>query len=183
MAIRETATPTGISNELKALRKELMFGKLKNKAKKETKPWKIPFKTKMLLNKSKKQGSNSIVVAYLSKDYKLDFKLVPVDSSNIVVVNSRAYEFDPRAIWRLGKKWNVYLIREIDRRPISNRDYDDVRVRGDSTDSDEILLKAAMKAITLGTTKTKKNIGIIVVIAIIAIVLFLVFGGGLGGAA
>ena len=180
MVIQETTRPRTsagtLSEEIKALRKELRFGKISNLSKKETKPWKIPFRTKMMLNKSRK-ARDQIVVAYLSKDYKMEFKLVPIDSSNIVIVNNKAYEFDPRAIWRLGKKWNVYLIREIDRRPVSNRDYAKVRERGDSTDSDEILLKAAMKAITMGGTKVGKNMGAIIIVVIIVIVLFLVFGG------
>ena len=87
----------------------------------------------------------------------------------------------------------AYLIKEIDRRPvrnkagrivyrdaaISNMDIEEIRARGDSTESDEFLIKAALKA---QTSKTKKNVNIVVIVIIGLIaagaLAYFLFGGG-----
>jgi len=67
----------------------------------------------------------------------------------------------------------LLIIKEIDRRPVSNLDWDDIRVRGDATDSDEFLIKAALKA-QMTTTAKQMGKGVIIII-VIAIVAGLVF--------
>ena len=64
--------------------------------------------------------------------------------------------------------------REIDRRPVSNLDWDEVKARGDSTDSDEILVKMVTKAV-MEKAKTQINRGVIIVIGIIIAIGVLAF--------
>jgi hypothetical protein len=122
---------------------------------------------------------------------------MPIFDGNMVIWRNKPYEFDPRAIWRIkGVRGQpmVYCIREIDRRPIknpdgsykadrygrkiyssdaalSNLDIDEVRRRGDSTESDEFLIKAALKA---QTSQAKKQFSVIALV-----IIFLVVAGGL----
>lgn len=110
-------------------------------------------------------------------------RLVPLYSGNIIIWKHKAYEFDPRASWttKLGNKIvKCVIIREIDRRPVSNLDWDEVKRRGDSTDSDEILVKMVTKAV-MEKAKTQINKGVIiaiVVVIVIAIGFFLFFNKG-----
>ena len=112
---------------------------------------------------------------------------------NMIVWKNKPYEFDPRAVWRVkGMKGTpqAYLIKEIDRRPVrnkygtvvfrdaavSNMDLDEIRARGDSTESDEFLIKAALKA---QTSQVKKNVNtaiiVVVVLVILGVVAYLMF--------
>lgn len=82
-----------------------------------------------------------------------------IESGNMIIIKNAVYTFDPRALWllKIGKNIHkVLCIREIDRRPISNLDLDKVRARGDATDSDSFLIKAALKEQT--GLKTGKEI-------------------------
>ncbi|GAH22502.1 unnamed protein product, partial [marine sediment metagenome] len=107
---------------------------------------------------------------------------MPIFDGNMIVWKNKPYEFDPRAVWNIRMKGNpkAYLIKEIDRRPVrnkfgkivykdaavSNMDLDDIRARGDSTESDEFLIKAALKAQTAQGRK-KANVAIIVIVALV----------------
>ena len=73
-------------------------------------------------------------------------------------------------------KYICQIIKGIDRRPVSNLDYNEIKKRGDSTDSDEFLIKAALQAIVGVAHKKpvdKKTMIIIGVIILAAIVFFL----------
>lgn len=114
----------------------------------------------------------------------------------MIVWKNKPYEFDPRAVWTIqGMRGNpqAYLIKEIDRRPVrnkygklvyrdsavSNLDIDEIRARGDSTESDEFLIKAALRAQT-STMKKNINKAAIIIIGIIivgGIIWFLSSGG------
>ena len=91
-------------------------------------------------------------------------------------------EVDPRAMWnwKVGmKNHKVLIIKEIDRRPVSNLDLDEVRKRGDATDSDEFLIKAAIRAQTAATAKPiSKWVWIIIGIAVVAVLIFFFMQGG-----
>ena len=85
----------------------------------------------------------------------------------------KVYEVDPRAFWsvRIGmnKTYKLLILKEIDRRPVSNLDWDDIRTRGDATDSDEFLIKAALRAqMTTAAKQMGKGVIIFIVIAIVA---------------
>lgn len=121
-----------------------------------------------------------VLVMYLTQKYQVLFKICRIVSGNIVIVNNKAHVLNPKHIWRYKKQlW--YIIREIDRKPVSNRDYETVRRRGDSTDEDIPLIKAVLGAVQRkkGLDLKGKNIWIMIIIAIVAVViLFYFFKGG-----
>ena len=134
------------------------------------KDWKIPFKWKRQMNASTgKLAEDKILVEYYNIKGEIEPPtLVPLYSGNIIIHKNKAYEFDQRATWtrKVGKKmYKQVSIKEIDRRPISNLDWDEIKARGDATDSDEILVKMVTKAV-IEKQKTKVNTGMIVVVVI-----------------
>ena len=167
----------------------------------ETKQFKFPFKWRFKFNQSKKKSKEAmILVIFLNKKNEIEPpNFMPIFDGNMIVWKNKPYEFDPRAVWRIkGIRGTpqTYLIKEIDRRPVrnkkgvivyrdsavSNMDLEEIRNRGDSTESDEFLIKAALKA---QTTSVKKNVNT----AIVVIIILVVIGGlawfmfGSGGAA
>jgi len=144
---------------------------LKNKKK----GFKWPKKWKKIFNLSRKK-KNQILVWFLNIKGEIEMpKLYPIYSSNMVIIQNRPYEVHPRSFWRMGK-YTCQIIKGIDRRPVSNLDYDEIRKRGDATDSDEFLIKAAMQAFVGGIKKKpidKKIIVIIAIVVVAAIVFFM----------
>ncbi len=157
----------------------LEFGKYikntKNFLKKKKNVFKWPVKWKQTFKLSRKKR-NQILVFFLNIKGEIEPpKLYPIYSSNMVIIKDRPYQVDPRSFWRLGK-YTCQIIKGIDRRPVSNLDYNEIRRRGDSTDSDEFLIKAAMQAV-IGIAKKKpidKKVLIIIAVIAIAAVVFLV---------
>lgn len=174
--------------------------RLKNslKSKKETKQFKFPFKWTWKFNQAKRKANDDkMLVIFLNKKNEIEPpKFMPIFDGNMIVWKNKPYEFDPRAVWTIKgirKNPKAYLIKEIDRRPVrnkkgkivyrdsavSNMDLDEIRMRGDSTESDEFLIKAALKA---QTSQAKKAVSTAAVIIIILIVLgglaWFMFGGG-----
>jgi len=162
----------------------------------QTKQFKWPFKWRRKFAKSiRMKDENKILVVYFNKKNEIELpRFMPIFDGNMIVWKNKPYEFDPRAIWRMKgvrKQPLAYCIREIDRRPIknpdgsakrdrlgrkiynadaaiSNNDIEDVRARGDSTESDEFLIKAALKAQTI-QAKGKINMTIIIILIIAAV--------------
>ena len=102
------------------------------------------------------------------------------NSSNSSEIKSRCFSKFVVLIVALIFVVPCQIIKGIDRRPVSNLDYDEIRKRGDSTDSDEFLIKAAMQAIVGGIKKKpldKKVIIIIGLIAAAALIFFMTRGG------
>ena len=163
-----------------------------------TKQFKWPFKWRMKFNQTKKKiYEDKILVIFLNKKNEIEMpKFMPIFDGNMIVWKNKPYEFDPRAIWGIkGVRGHprVYLIKEIDRRPVrnkhgklvyidasvSNMDIEEIRARGDSTESDEFLIKAAIKAQTVQSQKkTISWIAIIILIAVLGGVVWFLFGGG-----
>jgi len=181
---RRTITLAG---RLREVEDKLKFYEQGKETKEKTKGFKWPWKWKRKFSQShKKNKSESVLVIFLNKKNEIEVpKFMPIFDGNMVIWRNKPYEFDPRAIWTIrGVKKNpkVYLIKEIDRRPVrnkfgeivyrdaavSNMDLDEIRERGDSTESDEFLIKAALKAQT-AQIKKKVNVILIVIIALIAI--------------
>ncbi len=135
---------------------------LKTKKKK----FKWPAKYKREMKKANKKG-NQILVWYLNvKGIIEPPKMYPMNTSDMIIIRNKPHQIDPRAFWRMGKH-QCLLIKEIDRRPVSNLDYDEIKRRGDATDSDEFIIKAAMQAI-IGKPKAKVvNKTVIIVIGIL----------------
>lgn len=155
----------------------------KEVTKKKKKKWRFPTKWKMAAKASSKHRDAALVF-YLNVKGELEQPLVvPIYSGNMLVIRNKVYEVDPRAFWtvKIGfKTFKLLIIKEIDRRPVSNLDWDDIRRRGDATDSDEFLIKAALKA-QVTTTARQVSKGIIyVILAAIVIggIAFLVISSG-----
>jgi hypothetical protein len=142
------------------------------------KKFKWPFKWRSVMNKSKKTPKQVLVLYLNARGIIETPALHPLYSSNMIIIRNHPHEVDPRAFWRLGK-YQCLLIKEIDRRPVSNLDYDEIRARGDATDSDEFIIKAAMQAVIGGPKKKPINKTVIIVagaIVVLGIILFMAYG-------
>jgi len=136
---------------------------------KKKKKFKFPAKFKGAMKKANKKG-NTILVWYLNAKGIIEPpKIYPMYSSDMIIVRNKPHQIDPRAFWRMGK-YQCLLIKEIDRRPVSNLDYDEIKRRGDATDSDEFIIKAAMQAMIGKPQKKPVNKTIIIVIGILVAV-------------
>jgi len=147
---------------------ELEFGekiKQANNSKKKKFNW--PMKWKAIIKRSRKD-KNRILILYFTQKGVIIPMLIPIWSGNIVVINNKPYEVDPRAFWRLGK-YTCMAFKEIDRRPISNLNYSEIVARGDSTHSDEILIKTVLRAVAKGGISKPVNKKVLVVIGLIAV--------------
>ena len=184
-----------LADRVKSLeRKEKLFSREKE-TEERVKQFRWPFKWKRKFNASKRKSkAEMMLVLFLNKKNEIEPpKFMPIFDGNMIVWRNKPYEFDPRAVWRVkGMKGTpqAYLIKEIDRRPVrnkygqtvyrdaavSNQDIDEIRARGDSTESDEFLIKAALKA---QTSQGKKNVNVamlvIVGLVIAAVVGYLLF--------
>jgi len=131
------------------------------------KKFKWSMKIKNVFKKSKKKR-NQILVWFLNIKGEIELpKLYPIYSSNMVIIQNRPYEVDPRSFWKFGK-YSCQIIKGIDRRPVSNLDYNEIKKRGDATDSDEFLIKAALSAVQQDKVKKPIDKKIIIIMAIAA---------------
>lgn len=135
-----------IREELNDMRDEMKYQKYREDTRKKKKEWSIPTRWKSIYNKSTKKGSqDKVLVQYLtSKGYELPPMILPLYSGNLIIYKDKVHEFDPRALYnlRIGTKmYKKIIIREIDRKPVSNLDWAEVKARGDTTRNDEIILK------------------------------------------
>ncbi len=168
----DEANPDSL-NKIQRLKKELII--LKSKDKKTMKKTKGPkILTKLLKKRRKKSGY--VVVQYLTINYDIRFKLCKIVSGNLVVIENKVHKLDPDKIWRLGKD-SYYILREIDRNPVSNDDYQEIKDRGDDTDADVPLIKAVLGAVqkNKASAETNKNtmliVGIIAAVIIVGVIL------------
>jgi len=157
----------------------MKFGKYINDTNKfvnnKKKKFKWPNKFKKVFKSSKKK-KNMILVWFLNIKGEIEApKLYPIYQSNMVIIQNRPYQVDPRSFWRMGK-YTCQIIKGIDRRPVSNLDYAEIQKRGDSTDSDEFLIKAALQAVA-GDFGKKKPLDkkIVIIIGIIAVAVLVFF--------
>jgi hypothetical protein len=166
-----------VKEELAEMKKLIQDGQKIEETKKTEKPFQFPRKWKGPMRRSLKVP-NKILVFYLNKFGKIEPpKLLPVLDGDMVIIHEKPYEVNPKAIWRMGR-YDVYLVREIDRRPVSNEDYDEVKARGDCTDSDVFLIKASQKAIQRQAKKEMSKAALIVIgVIIVGIVIFFIAKG------
>ena len=144
---------------------------------KKKKKFKWPRKWKKIFKLSRKK-KNQILVWFLNIKGEIEMpKLYPIYSSNMVIIQNRPYEVHPRSFWRMGK-YTCQIIKGIDRRPVSNLDYDEIRRRGDATDSDEFLIKASHLAFIGGIKKKPIDRRVIIIGAIIAFAVLIYFMSG-----
>ena len=152
-------------------------GQKKNETKIKKKSWRFPRAWATKAKKSQKRR-DAVLVFYLNIKGELEPPMVvPIYGGNMVIIRNKVYEVDPRAIWSvkvgMNKTYKLLIIKEIDRRPVSNLDWDDIRVRGDATDSDEFLIKAALRAQMTTTAKQMgKGVIILIVVAVAAGLIF-----------
>lgn len=174
----EARRPT-VTDLLQRIAEEKETGEQRKETAVKKKPWPIPFKWKSKGKQAEKK-KDTILVFFLNIKGEIEQPMVvPIYGGNMIIIRNKIYEVDPRAIWSLktggwgSKTYKCLIVREIDRRPVSNLDLDEVKRRGDSTDSDEFLIKAALKAQTTQTIKPmNKTILIIAGIAILALIAY-----------
>ena len=176
-----------LAERLLALEKKERLAERVEITEERKKEFKWPFKwRKKFIASKRKRYDDMMLVIFLNKKNEIEPpKFMPIFDGNMVIWKNKPYEFDPRAVWTVkGIRGNpkAYLIKEIDRRPVmnkfrkyvyqdaavSNMDLAEIRERGDSTESDEFLIKAALKAQTSQATAGLKT-GAIVIIAIIIV--------------
>ena len=131
----------------------------------QKKQFKWPWRARSEMKSSIKKPEEILVFFISITNELLGPKLYPIYSSNMIIVKNSPYELDPRAVLRFGK-YKCIVIKEIDRRPVSNLDLQEVRMRGDSTASDEFLIKAAMRAITTMPPKKEMNKAVLIGIGV-----------------
>ena len=119
--------------------------------KKEKKDWKIPFKWKRTFNKSTKNSAvEKVLCFFINNKGELEAPvLLPIINGNIIVHKYTIHKIDPTDILTLVYKKKFYkllIYRLMDRKAISIRDYKNVKESGDSTENDEVLIKAMLTA-------------------------------------
>lgn len=107
--------------------------------------WKKPRRATALEKKSDKKFDH-VLVEYLTARYMVRRLLVKVVAGNLAVIDNKVHILNPRDVWRDGK-YMWYKIREIDRLPISNRDYDKMIRQKRMTINDSVVIKAIVGAI------------------------------------
>lgn len=186
-----------LAERLRSLESKQRLSERSEKTKEESQDFKFPFKWRWKFRQSQKKGKEELMlVIFLNKKNEIEPpRFMPIFDGNMIVWKNKPYEFDPRAVWTIkGIKKNpkTYLIKEIDRRPVrnkkgrvvfrdaavSNMDLDEIRLRGDSTESDEFLIKAALKAQTSQTRK-QVNIALMIILGIVGVgvLVWFLFGG------
>jgi hypothetical protein len=158
-----------------AIQEEVDIEKIKRDTATAKRPWKVPFKWKSAANKAGKQR-DMVAVLFLNIKGEIEPPMLLPIYGNMVLIRNKIYEVDPRAFWilRQGPRMFKFLIvKEIDRRPVSNLDLDEIRRRGDATDSDEFLIKMALRAQQTQTVKKmSKGLAILIGIIILGIAIF-----------
>ena len=132
------------------------------------KKWKIPFKWKRKMNKSSKPAStDKVLCLFINKKGELDPPvLLPIYNGNTLVYKYTIHEVDPRDIITLHQKRRSYkllIYRLMDRKAISNRDYAEVKKKGDSTIDDEVFIKAMLTAKASQVSKQQIGKGALII--------------------
>jgi len=120
---------------------------------------KTPKLARMFLRFGKKADKKDgfVLVQYLNMKQQISFKLYRIVGGDQVVIDNKVHTLNPKDMWRY-KKTLTYIIREIDRKPVSNQDYDAVKQRGDDTSSDVPLIKAVLGAVQKPSPLQNKSI-------------------------
>jgi len=126
------------------------------------------------LGKKSRKKPEYVLVQYLRNNRTVDFKLTKVVSGNIIVIDNKGHELNPKDTWLRGK-YVWYIVRESDTKPISVRD----KPIGFGTDDHPVLIKMILGAVQKKENKevNKKMIGFIIGIAILALIVWAFVGG------
>lgn len=151
---------------------EIEFGKkvkdTENFLNNNKKQFRWPWKKKSEMRQSIKKPEQILVFFITITNELVGPKLYPIYGNNMIIIKNSPYELDPRAVLRFGN-YKCIVIKEIDRRPVSNLDLEEIRKRGDSTSSDEFLIKAAMRSITQAPVKKEMNKMVLIIIGVIIV--------------
>lgn len=175
----DQSRPVRVRDLLNTLVEEKRTQEKRVDTKKSSKNWKYPGSWKGKMNRVGRMREH-VVLFYLNIKGEIEQPMiVPLYGGNMVIIRNKVHEVDPRAFWsvRIGlKHYKVLLIKEIDRRPVSNLDYSEIRKRGDATDSDEFLIKAALRAQTQAVAKPINRAAIILIgLLILGVVGYIIF--------
>lgn len=150
-----------LKDRLEELEEEVRYGKQKRDTEKKKKEFGYPFSWKSKIKRSSKL-KDKVLVWYLNSHGIIEPpKLVPVYAGNVIIIKDKSHEFDPRALCnvKMGVKlYKALLIREIDRKPWCNLDWNRIKKRGDTTRNDEILLKMLRLAMVEKVKKATTNV-------------------------
>lgn len=134
------------------------------------------FKNRKFSSLSKKSAKKPeyVLIQYLRNNKRVEFKLCKVISGNIIVINNKGHELNPKHLWIHGKSiW--YIIREKDTKPVSVTD----KVTGWRTDDHPVLMKMVLGAVQKKeeAQDKKKIITIVIVLAVVGLIGWIIFGG------
>ncbi len=157
----------GIGTKMDKLIDVLTKEEMINDTEKKQKKWNFPLKWKRTMNKSLKESAKDKVLCFfINKKGELEAPvLLPIYNGNTLVYKYTIHEVDPRDIITLHHKKRSYkflIYRIMDRKAISNRDYGEVRERGDSTIDDEVFIKAMLTAKASQISKTQIGKGVLI---------------------
>ena len=159
-------------NELEKRLEEIEFYKYEDE---KTKKFKFKDRKFKSLAKKSKKKPDYVLVQHLRNNRTIDFKLCKVISGNIIVIDNKGHELNPKYTWIRGKHiW--YIVREKDTKPVSVSD----KVTGHSTDDHPVLIKMVLGAVQKKeiAKDTKKIATIIIIIAVVGLIGWIIFGGG-----
>lgn len=161
-------------NKLDNLEKRLEEIELSKSNDEKTKKFKFKDRKFNQLAKKSKKKPTYVLVQHLRNNRTIDFKLCKVISGNIIVIDNKGHELNPRHTWIRGK-YIWYIIREKDTKPVSVSD----KITGHSTDDHPVLIKMVLGAVQKKEiAKDTKKIAIIVIaISVIALIGWIIFGG------
>jgi len=163
------------TNEPKSLRDEIQEMKDLIKTSSDPEPkkveWTYPKRWAKPMRTANKH-SDKVLVFLLNLKGELEKpQVLPLRPGHRVLVKGKPYDAHPESFLTLeGRK--CLLIKEIDRRPVCNLDWKEVKARGDLTESDDILLKTAMDAKIIPKMQMGKTVMIIGAIVLIGVLAF-----------
>lgn len=151
---------SSIDAKLNRILGELEEREEKQVTKSEKKEWHMPRSWRTKIGKAhKKTTRGKVLVQYLSAKGEVEpLMFLPILGGNIIIHKDKAHEFDPSDFYLMktgNKIAKVLIIREIDRKAVSNKDWAEIKGRGDSTRDDEVLLKMLKLAMV---EKIKKQV-------------------------
>jgi len=158
----------GINTKLDKLINILTKEDMEKDSKTKKKKWKFPFKWKRIMNKSLRHTKTEKVLCFFI-NIKGELEppiLLPIYNGNTLIYKYTVHEVDPREILTLPYKKKVYkllIYRLFDRKPISIRDYGEVKKRGDGTMDDEVFIKAMLTAKASQISKQQIGKGALVI--------------------
>jgi len=166
-----------LTRKLNRILFEQKFGdKIKQTEKrlKGKKQFRWSFKQKAIF-KNKKKKKKEVLVWFLRVNGEIELpKYYPLYYQDMIIIKGKPYKVDPRMFWRMGKNM-VLIVKEIDRIPVSNLDYEEVKFYNRSTENDKLIIKAAMQAKMKKDERKPINKNVMIVIGIIVIAAIIYF--------